>query len=142
MIKQNIFILFLLSFFILMGCVTTQNDTEKKKGTLKGNVHVGPLCPHEPCNLSAKQMAEVYARYNIYVFDTKRTKLLNTIALKADGSYKISLNPGNYVIDIINDLDPSMKPQIGMRSPDLPKEIKISSGKTVKLDINIDTGIR
>jgi hypothetical protein len=46
----------------------------------------------------------------------------------------VELNPGRYIVDTDN---------IGIGgSKDLPKEVKIESGKTIKLNINIDTGIR
>jgi len=103
-------------------------------GFLEGNVEIGPLCPVEPCNLTQDQIAQAYKARKIIVFTSDRSSIVATISLDPTGNYRIALNPGRYVVDIN---------RIGIdSSADVPKEIVIESGKTVRLDIRIDTGIR
>ena len=56
-------------------------------------------------------------------------------SLQADCTYRVTLKPGTYVVDLIRVRG------IG-GSKDLPFTVEIQSGKTVRLDISIDTGIR
>jgi len=106
----------------------------KNVGFLEGKVEIGPLCPVEPCNLTEDQIAQVYAARKIIVYTPDRSSVVITVSLDQKGNYRVALGPGKYVIDIN---------RIGIdSSADVPKEITVESGKTAKLDIQIDTGIR
>ncbi len=106
----------------------------KDVGFLEGKVEIGPLCPVEPCNLTQDQIAQAYEARKIIVFASDRSSIVAIVSLDPTGNYKVALNPGRYIVDIN---------RIGMdSSADVPKEIEIESGKTVRLDIRIDTGIR
>lgn len=103
-------------------------------GFLEGKVEIGPLCPLEPCNLTEDQIAQVYAARKIIVYTPDRSSVVTTVSLDQKGNYRIALAPGKYAIDIN---------RIGIdSSADVPKEIIVELGKTVKLNIQIDTGIR
>nr|MDO8134036.1 hypothetical protein [Candidatus Njordarchaeum guaymaensis] len=103
-------------------------------GFLEGKVEIGPLCPVEPCNLTPDQIAQVYEARKIIVFTLDRSSTVAIVSLDRTGNYEIALSPGRYVVDI---------KRIGIdSSPDVPREITIESGKTVRLDIRVDTGMR
>ncbi len=51
-----------------------------------------------------------------------------------DGTYRVALAPGTYVVDIA--------PTGRDRARGLPATVAIASGQTVRLDIDIDTGMR
>ena len=56
------------------------------------------------------------------------------IDIDSTGRYVAYLKPGTYIVDINH---------IGMdASDDIPKQVEIQSGITIRLDIDIDTGIR
>jgi len=55
--------------------------------------------------------------------------------LQPDCTYRVALPPGAYVVAL-------KQPQGIGGSKDLPKTVTIESGKTVRLDVSIDTGIR
>jgi hypothetical protein len=56
------------------------------------------------------------------------------VSLDQKGNYRVASGPGKYVIDIN---------RIGIdSSTDVPKETTVESGRTVKLDIQIDSGIQ
>jgi inhibitor of cysteine peptidase len=103
-------------------------------GFLEGKVEIGPLCPVEPCNLTQDQIAQAYEARKIIVYTSDRSSIVAIVSLDKIGNYKIALSPGRYVADIN---------RIGIdSSADVPREITIETGKTVRLDIRIDTGIR
>jgi len=103
-------------------------------GLLEGKVEIGPLCPVEPCNLTEDQIAQAYDARKIVVYTSDRSSIVAIVSLDQTGNYRIALSPGRYVIDIN---------RIGIdSSADVPKEVTVESGKTVRLDIRIDTGIR
>lgn len=103
-------------------------------GFLEGKVEIGPLCPVEPCNLTQDQIAQAYEARKIIVYTSDRSSIVAIVSLDKIGNYKIALSPGRYVVDIN---------RIGIdSSADVPREITIETGKTVRLDIRIDTGIR
>jgi len=69
----------------------------------------------------------------IYEADGKTE--VTSVNLQPDCTYRVALKPGPYVV--------GLKPGRGIEhSKDLPKTIQIESGKTVRLDVSIDTGIR
>lgn len=102
-------------------------------GILAGNVTIGPLCPVEPCSISRDQIVAAYAARPLLI-TTPGGTLVGSVTADPYTGYSISLRPGTYVVDI-------RKQGIG-RSGDLPKTVTIHEGETVRLDIDIDTGIR
>ena len=113
----------------IAGCVA-----EGQKGTLSGHVTIGPMCPVEPCNVTQEQIEAAYASRKILIYNAGGQSVLEEVGIGKNGNYSVELNPGNYVVDI---------PHTGVGgSADLPAEIKIEAGKTIVLNIDIDTGIR
>jgi len=102
-------------------------------GTLKGTVTIGPLCPVEPCSVPRDQVVAAYAARPLLI-TSKEGTFVQSVTADPDTGYSISLRPGTYVVDIAHQ-------GIG-GSPDLPKTVTIRAGETVRLDIDIDTGIR
>lgn len=127
MTRNRLAALLLASIVLLAGCT-------QQKGTLEGTVTIGPLCPVEPCKATDEQKAQAYAARKILVYDKDRMDVIKTLDLSNDGRYWTDLAPGIYVVDIN---------RAGMdRSAEVPKQIEIEPGKTIILDIAIDTGIR
>ncbi len=118
---------------LLSGCLRTNNG-QSTVGTLEGKVTIGPLCPVEPCNISAEQMAQAYAGRKIFIYAKDMNTLLKTVDINADGTYGIELAPGQYIVDTNHLAVGSVK--------GAPKLVDITAGKTTKADIEIDTGIR
>jgi heat shock protein HslJ len=107
---------------------------EKTTGTLRGNVTIGPITPVERPGENPTVPPEVYEARKIMVYDKNRDKLIAQVDIDSNGYYEVGLKAGIYTVDIN---------QIGMdRSSDVPKQIKIGAGKTIELNIDIDTGIR
>ena len=108
--------------------------TEKTIGTLRGNVTIGPITPVERPGEKPTVPPEAYEARKIMVYDKNMDKLIAQVDIDSNGYYEVGLEAGIYTVDINH---------IGMdRSSDVPKEIEIGAGRTIELNIDIDTGIR
>ena len=119
---------------VVCGCIGAQPEAVSP-GFLEGNVSIGPLCPVEPCTVPPERLAAAYASKNVIVFMKDTGTVVAIVSLNADGSYRVALPPGVYVIETNRTGGVG-----GARS--LPADVAIESNKTVRLDISIDTGIR
>ena len=107
---------------------------EQKSGTLQGNVTIGPFQPVERPGEEPPVPCEVYEARKIMVYDEHGSNLINQVDIDCEGDYWIELDPGVYTVDIN---------RIGIdHSSDVPRTVRIEPGKTIVLDIDIDTGIR
>jgi hypothetical protein len=76
----------------------------------------------------------VYAARSINIFKADGATVVVNVKINSDGTYRVALPPGNYVVALARSgLD---------RAKELPKPITIEGGKTAQVDIDIDTGIR
>lgn len=105
-------------------------------GTLTGRVTIGPLRPG-PVRLGETPPPippEVYAARTIQIFAADGATLVTNVKINPDGTYMVTLPSGNFVVNLT---------RTGIdHARGLPKTITISSGMTLTLDIDIDTGIR
>ena len=103
-------------------------------GILEGVVTIGPLSPVETPGEKPPVPPEVYEARKVMVYDQSGSRLVVQVDIDGEGGYRVELEPGSYTVDIN---------RIGIDfSKDLPKKVEIVSGGTVRLDIDIDTGIR
>lgn len=121
---------------VLCGCIS--NSSPSEKGTLSGNVTVGPLTPVERVNATPiLPSPDVFTSRHLIVYRSDgKTKLADIDIQPAGyhGTYTVSLSPGTYVLDY-------QRQGIGHASP-LPKQVVIEAGKATVVDVDIDTGIR
>jgi hypothetical protein len=124
----------LVCFSLISGC--NKQDT-RETGFLEGKVSIGPLCPVEtdPPLPGCLPTAETYKAYPVTIWTSNEKRKVAQINPSLDGSYRVELAPGNYLIR----LD---KEQNSIGSSNLPAEVSIISQDETKLDIEIDTGIR
>lgn len=104
-------------------------------GTLQGHVNIGPLTPVERVGVPPPTVPpEAYAARKIVIYYADGKKEVTRMSPDAQGNYKVTLAPGTYVVDLA---------RTGIdHAQGLPKTVAIESGKTMSLDISIDTGIR
>jgi hypothetical protein len=132
---MNIRLVWLVGFVaVACGCMGEQPEAVSP-GFLEGSVSIGPLCPVEPCNIPPERLAEVYASRSVIVSWKDTGKVVAVVSLNADGSYRVALPPGVFVVDT------NRTGGVG-GARGLPADVVIESNKTVRLDIDIDTGIR
>ena len=103
-------------------------------GHLTGKLTIGPICPLERPDLPCTPGPEVYAAHKIIIYDAHRTHVIKEIVAGADGNYQTDLTAGDYIVDV-------ERSGIGSGTG-VPQSIHISDGQTVKIDIDVDTGIR
>jgi hypothetical protein len=104
------------------------------KGTLQGQVTIGPICPVERPDQPCTPSPDTYAARKVLVFSSDGATLVATVSLNETGYYRVALDPGSYVVNINRGgID---------RSLDMPRTITLAAGETITLDISIDTGIR
>jgi len=133
--RISLVLLILLGSILLVSC----GQTSKETGLLQGGVTIGPITPVEMPGQVVIVPPEVFSSRKVMVYDAPGKRLikevsLNQIGQTANGYYDVQLAPGTYTVDIIHT-------GVG-GSSDVPKQITISAGQTVIVDINIDTGIR
>jgi hypothetical protein len=103
-------------------------------GYLTGHVTIGPLQPVQRAGPSATPAPEVFSARSINIFQPDGTTLVVNVRIDSDGTFRVALPPGVYVVTLAKSgLD---------RARGLPKTVTIEGGKTVTLDVDIDTGIR
>ena len=102
---------------------------------LQGNVTVGPLSPVVRSDETPQPVnPEVYTSRSLNIYRENGETLVKNVPLQSDGTYRVELEPGTYVVTLApNGID---------FSKDLPQTISLEPGETVALDIDIDTGIR
>lgn len=118
----------------VLGCGGSPTQPAADPGVLRGLVMIGPICPVEQPGQPCPVPPEAYAARKILVFNATRSRVIATVDINSSGRYQVPLAPGRYVVDIN---------RIGIdSSKDVPREIQITSGAMMDLDIRIDTGIR
>lgn len=106
----------------------------ENSGILQGLVTIGPITPVEKLGENSPVPPEVYETRKVMVYDRYGSNLVAQVDINSQGRYLAKLEPGIYTVDINH---------IGIDfSKNLPKQVEIKSGVTMRLDINIDTGIR
>ncbi|MGB8492424.1 MAG: hypothetical protein WCE64_15325 [Bacteroidales bacterium] len=132
--KRKLVYWFLLLAGLLFGPGCTRQYSQGD-GLLEGKISIGPLCPVEqnPPQPGCLPTAETYIAWPVDIWTANgRTELLRINPL-VDGSYKIELPAGRYLVrlDVTH-----------FGSTNLPTYVEIVTGETTDFNINIDTGIR
>ena len=80
----------------------------------------------------SKGTAENYAEFPLIVLSQDRKQQVARVTADGNGDYRIALPPGDYVLDV----------QGRGRVRAIPQSFKVVAGETVRVDMDIDTGIR
>ena len=130
MIKKLLIVTLATACLFLAACA----DGAGEPGRLEGKVTIGPIVPVERPGETYEVPCEVYEARKVMVYDHNHDKLVKQVDIDCNGHYSVALQPGEYVVDIN---------RIGIdHSSEVPATVEITSGETVSLDIDIDTGIR
>jgi hypothetical protein len=82
----------------------------------------------------ASAAAENYADYQLIVLSQDRKKEITPVTADGHGNYRVSLPPGNYVLDIQG------RGRGRLRAT--PQLFTVVSNQTVRVDMDVDTGVR
>jgi hypothetical protein len=128
--------LVLLAGSVVVGCseIGINLDTPPPPSGIKGTVLLGPTCPVEasPADGSPDPCLTPYVA-TLVVLDDQGVKVA-TITSAADGSFKLDLSPGDYVVTPENGTDTYPIAQ--------PQSVTVSTGVYTDIQVNYDTGIR
>ena len=75
-----------------------------------------------------------YAEYPLVVLSRDRKQEVARLTVDANGNYRAELPPGDYVVDVQDRAHKHLRVN--------PQLFTIAAGRTVRVDMNIDTGIR
>jgi hypothetical protein len=124
----------LLPVLFISGC---EKQINQEAGFLEGVISIGPICPVEtdPPEAGCLPTAETYKAYPVSIWTSNGRRKITQINPALDGSYRIELSPGNYLVKL-----GTASKSIG--GSNLPAEVTITSQNNTVLNIDIDTGIR
>ncbi|HEX7467752.1 MAG TPA: hypothetical protein VF324_04075 [Methanobacterium sp.] len=129
----------ILSIVYLFGLLFLGCNKQNTQGTglLEGVISIGPICPVEtdPPDPACLPTAETYKAYAVSVWTLNESKKIAQLNPALDGSYKIELVYGDYLVILENE-------QNRPGSSNLPAEVSIIPQNKTVLNIDIDTGIR
>ena len=121
-------------FFILASGTASLNA--EPPGALEGHLKILSLKEVELAEASpSKSTAENYAEYPLIILDKAGQKEIARLTADQDGNYRITLPPGDYILDT-----PGRMPKGHLRAK--PQPFTIVSNQTVRVDMNVDTGVR
>ncbi len=116
------------------GTALTGTPTSTE-GYLEGRVSIGPLTPVERIGVpSPTPSPQICSSRGLAIFREDGRTQVTSFNLQPDCTYRVALPPGRYVV--------RLKPGVSGFSKDLPATVQIESGRTTRLDLHIDTGIR
>jgi len=134
-ITITLLIIALIIIAIFIGGYVQQQNQIFEKGFLEGKITITPLCPNyrgSDEDPKCQPTEETYKAWPLTIWTSDKKTRVAEIEPNLDGTYKIELLVGNYIVDL------EEKQSFG----NLPSTITINSGEITKLNINIDTGIR
>jgi hypothetical protein len=106
-------------------------------GFIEGHVKIFPASDvnlADDTKVADAETAQPYAEYPLIIRSRDGEKEIARVTADDKGNYRAALPPGDYILDVEG------------RSPGhvraRPQLFTIASGRTVRVDMNIDTGIR
>ena len=130
----------ILKRLVIAGCafvslLAIRADDTAKPGILEGHLKIISLKEVElaggkPAKLAAKN----YAEYPLIILNKDGQKEVARMTPDRAGNYRVSLPPGEYVLDV-----QGRRPG-GVRAN--PQPFTVVSNQTVRVDMDIDTGVR
>jgi hypothetical protein len=106
-------------------------------GFVEGHVKIFPLSDvnlADDGNRPDTATEERYAEYPLVILTRDRKKEIAQVTVNRDGNYRIELPPGDYILDVH---EPESRP-----GRVKPRPFTVVSSQTVRVDMDIDTGIR
>jgi hypothetical protein len=121
-------------FFILASGIASLNA--EPPGSLEGHLKIVSLKEVELAEASpSKGTAENYAGYPLIILSKGGQKEVTQVMADRSGNYRVSLPPGDYILDVQGRM-----PKGHLRAK--PQPFTVASNQTVRVDMDIDTGIR
>jgi hypothetical protein len=120
-------------FLIMLGC--NRAICGLPPGFLEGHLEIVSPKEVELAGASpSKFTAGNYSEYPLLILSKAEQKEVARVTADRDGNYRISLTPGDYILDV-----QGRRPG-GVRAK--PQPFTVVSNQTVRVDMGIDTGVR
>lgn len=105
-------------------------------GFLEGHLKIISLkeVELEDANTPTKTTAGNYADYPLIILNRDGKQEIARVNADTSGNYRLELPPGDYILDV-----PRRTPK---RTRATPQPFTVVSGQTVRVDMDIDTGVR
>ena len=120
-------------FLISVGC--TASDNAVSSGFLEGHLRIVSPKTVELADGNAPTVtAETYAEYPLIILSQHGKKEIARVTADRNGNYRIALPPGDYILDVQDRTRKHVRAK--------PQLFTVVSNQTVRVDMDIDTGIR
>ena len=127
------YLAFALGVFLL-ACSASLNAAEQ--GFLEGHLKIIFGMAAQPSDdMPRPEIApESYAEYPLVVLSQENNKEIARLTADEEGNYRIALPPGAYILDV--------QDRAAKRLRARPQPFTVVSNQSVRVDMNINTGIR
>jgi hypothetical protein len=122
-----------IALFMLVLIAGAAVAAYRQNGTVEGHLDIGPLRPVQRPGQEPKVPPEMYKRYRVE-FQLLQNGPTTVVPVDGRGNFTANLAPGRYRVSV---------PAKGVVPVPPPAQVvTVLSGKTLKLKIKVDTGIR
>jgi Carboxypeptidase regulatory-like domain len=119
-------------FLVPLGCFASDDAA---RGFLEGHLRILPFREVELSDgTPAPATAEMYAEFPLIILSQREKKEVARTTADANGNYHLALPPGNYVLDVRGRAPGHVRAR--------PQRFTVVSKETVRVDMDIDTGVR
>ena len=105
------------------------------QGVVEGHMKIFPLSDVNLADDATAAKAEPpYSEYPLIIRSREGKKEVTQVTVNRDGNYRVELPPGDYILDVQGSESRSARIK--------PRPFTVVSNHTVRVDMDIDTGIR
>jgi hypothetical protein len=125
-------LIFIYSFLSLASCASVH---AAQPGFLEGHLKI--ISPREVqlADQTQSQPSDInYADFPLIILSKDRKKEIARVTADPKGNYRIALQPGDYILDVIGRAPGKLRAK--------PEPFTVVSNKSVRVNMTIDTGVR
>ncbi len=120
--------------FLIPVAGTAANDAVPP-GFVEGHLTIVSPKPVELAGANApKFTAHNYTEYPLIILSKNEKKEIASVTPDKNGNYRVELPPGDYVLDVQGRAPGHVRAK--------PRSFAIASNQTIRVDMDLDTGIR
>ncbi len=128
---------------VIAGCISlmligsTASSDPLPPGYLEGHLKIFPLSEVELAEREKPALtAETYKEYPLIILSRDKQKEVARVNADRDGNYRVALPPGDYILDVQG----REREHGHVRAK--PQPFTVVSNQTVRVNMDVDTGIR
>ena len=119
--------------FVVLTGGTAASDAVPP-GFVEGHLKIISLTPVELADGNTPVTVETYAEYPLIILNREEKKEITRATADRNGNYRVVLPPGDYILDVQGRAHKHVRGK--------PQFFTVVSNQTVRVDMDIDTGIR